>query len=604
MRKAILLLVLFILIILPVSSVSFSQAQAAASSTYRGDINEDGQVNIFDLLEMLKMLADPEGQLERTRQIADIDESGAVNIFDLLGLLKVLSGAEEPGEIFWITANQGIDMVSIPSGSFQMGTNDTDDDHFEHSRPVHTVTLDGFQMSQTEITQAQYNAVMGNNPSYFTGDDSRPVEYVTWYDAVAFCNKLSEVAGLEPCYNLSNFECDFTKNGFRLPTEAAWEYACRAGTTTRFYTGDSESDLDRAAWYYTSEHTTHPVGQKEPNAWGLYDMHNNVYEWCNDWFSEYYTAESQVNPTGPDSGSGRVLRGGDWGGGGCYLCHSARRVGDAPNTSYYNIGFRVVRGSFVPGTPPQAQEITLVSIPGGTFQMGQIEVAIPVHTVTISAFQMSRCEITNAQYAAYLNAALTTGEITATSDSVTGATGDYSGQEYLDLDGSDCLIDCSGGIFVVHSGYENRPVVEVTWYGAKAFALRYGFDLPREAEWEYACRGGKQYEYGTDDGTISSAKVNYGGNVYHTTDVGSYPANPFGLYDMSGNVWEWCNDWYESYSSESQTNPTGPESGSKRVIRGGSWGTRASSCFSANRHPYGVGPLTSGNGLGFRVVRR
>ena len=245
------------------------------------------------------------------------------------------------------TKVHGITMVSIPAGNFQMGTNDTDYSWLELSRPVHSVTLSAFQMGQTEITQAQYEAVMGTNPSRFTGDNRRPVERVNWYNAVTFCNKLSEAAGLEPCYDLSTWECDFMKNGFRLPTEAEWEYACRAGTTTKFYTGNSESALDRAGWYYSnSDNTTHAVRGKEANSFGLYDMHGNVWEWCNDWWHSY-SSENANDPKGPSTGSSRVSRGGSWRDFASY-CRSADRS-SGPVGRYRYIGFRVVRGSISPG---------------------------------------------------------------------------------------------------------------------------------------------------------------------------------------------------------------------------------------------------------------
>jgi formylglycine-generating enzyme required for sulfatase activity len=364
MRKVIMLLALSALVIFFISAISFSQTPAVVSSTYRGDINEDGQVNIFDLLEMLKMLSDPAGQTERAQQIADMDENGSVNIFDLLGLLKVLSGSEEPGIIYW----------------------------------------------------------------------------------------------------------------------------------------------------------------------------------------------------GPDT--------------------------------------TVIQG------------ITMVSIPGGTFQMGSTtgeSIEQPVHQVTVSSFQISAYEITNAQYAVYLDSALASGEISATTSSVTGASGDYSGQEYIHLSGrydsnNKCWISYDGSSFSVETDKENWSVVYVTWYGSKAFAVKYGLDLPTEAEWEYACRGGKQYEYGTDNGTIDTLRANYHWASLGLTNVGSFFANPFGLYDMSGNVWEWCNDWYGKYSSENVTDPQGPTSDSFRVLRGGGWDSNASQCRSAGRF-YDYPPSGLSN-IGFRVVRR
>jgi formylglycine-generating enzyme required for sulfatase activity len=260
----------------------------------------------------------------------------------------------------------------------------------------------------------------------------------------------------------------------------------------------------------------------------------------------------------------------------------------------------------------QTFTFTLVSIPGGTFQMGDVENAgyeynndeKPVHKVTVSSFEMSVCEITNSQYASYLNAAQIIGDISA---KMYGAYGTYSGQEYINLSGSydsinKCWITYSGGTFSVVAGYENWPAVYVTWYGAKAFAEYYGMDLPREAEWEYACRGGKQYKYGTDDGTISSSKANYDSNIEHPVDVRKYSANPFGLYDMSGNVWEWCADWYGPYSSGSVTNPTGAQYGTLRVFRGGDWYDSGYYCRSSSR----VSNTPDGRSyiVGFRVVRR
>lgn len=261
--------------------------------------------------------------------------------------------------------------------------------------------------------------------------------------------------------------------------------------------------------------------------------------------------------------------------------------------------------------PHDVQGIPFLSITGDTFQMGQSGVAEPVHSVTVSSFEMSETEITNAQYCAYLNAALVSGDITATSSIVTGKKGSFSGQDYIYLSDTHhdvinrCWITYSNNVFSVITGKEKWPVVSVTWYGSKVFALFYGLDLPTEAEWEYACRGGKQYEYGTYDGTIGSTKANYfwgDGYIGHPLNVKSYPKNPFGLYDMSGNVWEWCADWYGSYSSGSVTNPVGALSGSYHVLRGGSWSFSGYYCRSANRSSYSP-PDGRYTDIGFRVVR-
>jgi formylglycine-generating enzyme required for sulfatase activity len=229
-----------------------------------------------------------------------------------------------------------VKMVSIPGGTFQMG-------QVGVAEPVHSVTITAFEMSIYEITQGQYKAAIGTNPSYFTGDDNLPVERVSWWDAIKYCNALSVKAGFGKCYDETFGYCDFSKNGFRLPTEAEWEYACRAGTTTRFNLGDAESDLGRAAWYFPySYEVTHPVGQKTPNNWGFYDMHGNVWEWCGDWYGSY-TAGSQTDPTGIQTGTIRVIRGGSWTSYFDFNCLSATRENSSPNGKSNDVGFRVVR---------------------------------------------------------------------------------------------------------------------------------------------------------------------------------------------------------------------------------------------------------------------
>jgi len=245
----------------------------------------------------------------------------------------------------------GVQMVAISGGTFQMGNVENSSFGSSNEKPVHSVTVSGFEMSIFEITQGQFQSVMGSNPSYYKSGDNYPVEQVSWYDAVKFCNKLSDAAGRARCYNESMWACDLSKNGFRLPTEVEWEYACRAGTATLFYTGSvissngyTSTDLDRAGWYDGNSGTkTHPVGEKVPNAWGLYDMHGNVWEWCNDWYGEsYYSSSPTADPPGPSNGSYRVLRGGCWISFAWY-CRSAHRGWNFPSYTINSLGFRVVR---------------------------------------------------------------------------------------------------------------------------------------------------------------------------------------------------------------------------------------------------------------------
>jgi len=213
----------------------------------------------------------------------------------------------------------GMELVLLPSGEFEMGSTEYGEE------PVHTVKISKpFYMCSTEVTQAQYEAVMGKNPSNFKAKDL-PIETVSWEDAVEFCKKLSEKE----------------KKSYRLPTEAEWEFACRAGTKTVYYSGDNEKDLDDVAWFKdNSDRTTHPVGKKKPNAFGLYDIHGNVWEWCSDWY-RHYPSKSAIDPTGPTSGVLRVGRGGGWDGS-ARFCRSAHRRGASPGNRDDGLGFRAV----------------------------------------------------------------------------------------------------------------------------------------------------------------------------------------------------------------------------------------------------------------------
>jgi formylglycine-generating enzyme required for sulfatase activity len=223
----------------------------------------------------------------------------------------------------------GMEFKLIPAGTFTMGDASGDDDETPHE-----VTLtQPFKMGVHEVTQAQYEQVMGVNPSTFKGANN-PVEMVSWEDAVEFCRRLSELPAEKAAGNV-----------YRLPTEAEWEYACRAGTTTKYSFGDDDSGLGDYAWHSeNSDKKPHPVGSKLPNAWGLYDMHGNVSEWCQDWYVDYPSG-SVTDPRGATSGSYRVLRGGSW----PYTagdCRSAGRNGFfLPSDRSSFLGFRVVRSS-------------------------------------------------------------------------------------------------------------------------------------------------------------------------------------------------------------------------------------------------------------------
>ncbi len=637
------------------SSISVLQYTLAitVNPSSGGSTNPTVNSHIYDKDEIVSITATPSTGYRFVRWSGEVaDSTSASTTVTMTKDITVTANFDNT------PPNDGVEMVSIPSGAFL-----------------------AFEMSKYEITQGQYMTLIGTNPSFFQTGDEYPVEQVSWYDAVKFCNALSVKDGFAKCYDENTWECNTSKNGYRLPTEAEWEYACRAGTETLFYTGNSlssdgrlSSDLDIAGWYHGNADETHPVGEKVPNSWGLYDMHGNIFEWCNDW-----------------NGDKKVTRGGDWALKAVYH-QSSYRMAANPDEINYRGGFRIVRrdnitpttytitgiitgtdsvtvtlsgdvsdsqtvndntfysfsvdeGGDYTVTPTKTGytfsplnmifnnvtsnrtqdfsaskiiipvDLTFVTIPSGTFQMGDIEGVgdsdeLPVHTVTISSFEMSVYEITNSQYVDYLNDAIFSGDIEYIEGKVYGKTGSFSGERYIDIDYAFDPSNKSGikyldTTFSLVDGNENLPVVMISWYGAKAFALYYGYDLPTESEWEYSCRGGQQYKYGTLDGLTWAQPAGYLLNtsgVFGRTEVGTFPANPFGLYDVSGNVYEWCNDWFTVYSNGSLTDPTGASTGTLRISRGGSYYDSINDSRAANR--YKVKPSTVIYKIGFRVVRR
>jgi formylglycine-generating enzyme required for sulfatase activity len=275
------------------------------------------------------VLVTKDGFLKYLMRVTTADTSG-IEIKMTVGTGLMLSGLQRQ-----------IVMKDIPAGTFAMGSDSSVD---YGAQPPHQVTLSAFAMQETEVTQEQYLAVTGTNPSNFnTGTDAslRPVETVSWYDALKYCNALSLVSGLTAVYDTSAWTADFSKTGYRLPTEAQWEYACRAGSITEYWWGPDTNGMGTRTWSsYNSGGTTQPVATKLANTYELYDMTGNVWEWCNDWYGTY-TAEAATDPTGPSTGAYRVLRGGS-----CYYFsddfRSAFRYYGNPDYRYYGFGFRVV----------------------------------------------------------------------------------------------------------------------------------------------------------------------------------------------------------------------------------------------------------------------
>ena len=329
----------------------------SAGSGYDGTVNvaiaeptHHASMVTVDLVPRLSILGPP----GFTNEIQYVDALGETNLWQTLTNVVMTSspfvfvdmGAPKGGKRFYRIAGGNAtyenpdpaNLVWIYPGMFTMGSPESEQDRSSEEGPQTKVTITkGFWMGKYEVTQGNYQEVLGSNPSFFTGDLQRPVEQASWYDATNYCGRLTErerQAGRLP-----------PGHAFRLPTEAEWEYACRAGTTTRFFYGDDPdyTSLGQYAWFDdNSGGQTHAVGLKQPNPWGLYDIYGNVWEWCADWYGAYPGGEL-TDPLGPLSGTSWARRGGRWGDGG-FRCRSAYRLSSGAGPSSH-IGFRVVLAS-------------------------------------------------------------------------------------------------------------------------------------------------------------------------------------------------------------------------------------------------------------------
>ena len=241
-----------------------------------------------------------------------------------------------------------LEMVELPGGTFLMGAPEYDDQASDDEKPQHEVTVSDFAMARFPVTRGLYREILGKDHTRWKGDkndDQLPANYMSWYDAVDFCNALSEKQSLRPYYRRigrEQVEWQRDAEGYRLPTEAEWEYAVRAGKATRWFFGDDPTELDRYAWFNkNSGNEVHPVGKKSPNPWHFHDLIGNIWEWCWDWHGDYSSA-SECNPVGPDNGDYRVLRGGSYLSSARNL-RSAYRYGLPPGLRDDLYGFRWVR---------------------------------------------------------------------------------------------------------------------------------------------------------------------------------------------------------------------------------------------------------------------
>jgi formylglycine-generating enzyme required for sulfatase activity/serine/threonine protein kinase len=573
------------------------------------------------------------------------------------------------------TNRLGMKFVLIPAGRFLMGSPEGQGEADEH--PQHEVWITRpFYMGIHEVTQRQYQAVTGRNPSEYSAHggakhavqgrstDHHPVENVSWFDAVRFCNALSSQEGLTPYYVINGKDVripDGNGTGYRLPTEAEWEYACRAGTTTYHSFGKDAREIDQFVWTLrNSGGTTQPVGRKLPNAWGLYDMHGNVWEWCWDRYDAgYYNYKVGADPKGAGTGNESVLRGNSFNNLPAHFRSADRRGAASDEVHGWDFGFRLARNyhdrtravtltAAPSGSGPVAERdrlnaagdtktlrdstqatkktssraatesmtnsigMKLVPVPAGEFLMGSPEDdksanddEQPRHAVRITGpFYLGVTEVTRGQFRQFVAAS---GYQTEAERAGSGGLGWNEVAKKLEFAPRYTWQD---------PGFpqtDEHPVVLVSWNDAAAFAEwlsrreRKRYRLPTEAEWEYACRAGttSRYAFGDDPEGLAALRNSSGardGYVF-TAPVGRFPPNRFGLCDMHGNVWEWCSDGYDSsyYRRSPVDDPWSATGDSPRVVRGGGW---QSEQREKGRSAYRgkAKPDHRGCGLGFRLV--
>ena len=529
-----------------------------------------------------------------------------------------------------------LEMVLIPAGKFLMGSPASEkgrnDDEVQHEV---TITKP-FYMGKYEVTEEQWGTVM-KNQSYVNYGAKFPVTNVSWEDCQEFIKKLNQK----------------TKGGYRLPTEAEWEYACRAGTTTAYSSGDSLTKFDAnflSIEKRNEERKEAPKkeeprkeapkeeGRKEapkagpdnlyaglslprpgrykPNVFGLYDMHGNAAEWCEDWYGAY-PAGVAIDPKGPAKGDSRVLRGGSF-----ITGVSIARSSQRDPTSYptlYGIrlarqaDFKVTVASIVPKPDPadvmpttgnllvapftearakEVQKAVAMRLQKGVEEKEDLGKEVKLEMVLIPAgkFLMGSPASEKGR------------KDNENQHEVTQTKPYYMGKYEVTQDQWESVMG--------NNPSQNRglklPVTNVSWEDCQEFIKKLnaktsgGYSLPTESEWEYACRAGTTTAYSFEDG-LTKFNASIDDNDSSAKAVGIYKPNAFGLYDMHGNVREWCEDWKADYPVGAVTDPKGPATGEYRVLRGGSFFTFVSTARSSDRASYA--PTGRTVDTGFRLVR-
>ncbi len=590
------------------------------------------------------------------------------------------------------TNSIGMKFRLIPPGEFQMGSTQTeiedalkgaaDNEHYKScirsEVPQHKVILtQPTYVGVHEVTQGLYERVMGKNPSEFaaTGngkvqvaglDTTRhPVEMASWNDAAEFCAKLSQQEKRKPCYFVAGETVTMLDgSGYRLPTEAEWEFSCRAGTTTKFWTGDKDEDLLQAGWFGTnSSGRTHAVGELKANPFGLHDIHGNTWEWVQDeWIPAYYgqfQEKPALDPGGAlSTGVHRVFRGGCWNTG-AFSCRATTRFTFEPTPRHFNVSFRVslsvpavketiaVRttnlanaGAAWHGWPTDAPKPAIAPfdaaqakkhqqewaaylkvpvdytnsigmkfrmIPPGEFLMGstpaEIDEALkldgavphfqvyvpsesPQHKVILTQpIYLGIHEVTQAEYKLVMGT--TPSYFSPTGPGNDGVAGMDTGKFAVEaLSWNDAAEFCAK----LSQQEQRKPCYLRTGDTVKMLDGD-GYRIPTEGQWEFACRAGTTTRFWTGNQEPDLAQADWfrtnAGNRTHAP--GELKANPFGLFDVHGNVWEWVQDWwdpnyYGEFRDQPALDPKGPPfAGSQRVIRGGDWYNMPSDCRASRR---------------------
>ena len=488
---------------------------------------------------------------------------GTLERIKTVGIRLVLN--QIPKDLVFNINGVQFSMKYVEGGTFMMGASDTHPSAWSREKPLHKISLDSYYMSETQVTQELWLAVMGDNPSYFKGDNL-PVESVSWYDCQEFIHKLNSL----------------TDKSFALPTEAQWEYAARGGNKSKSISAELFSGsyyINEVAWHGDNcNFQPHMVATKKANELGLYDMSGNVEEWCYDRLDdEYYSKSSKKNPLGPREGNYRVLRGG-----GCSreldFCRVSFRAFDDPSNFRNYVGLRLVLNLIPKDVVFNVNGVQFMMkyVEGGVFIMGASEedekvlgCEKPLHKVQLDSYHIGETQVTQELWQAVM--------------------GDNPS----------------------HFQGEKQPVENVSWFDCQEFLKKLNsitgktFTLPTEAQWEYAARGGNKGKGCIYSGSDNINEVAYyvdNGTLLETSEVARKKANELGIYDMSGNVWEWCNDLFDEkyYSNSEIDNPRGPGFGECRVIRGGSWDFPAICCKVSFR--CGIAPDDRSNRAGLRIV--